>query len=72
MSSESNIIVHPKKSRGKPKVQLINPNMPSAEEKEERDTCSICTNYYTPTLRKKVICKYCNRHTCSKCVEQYL
>ena len=72
MSSESNLVIHPKKSRGKPKVQLVNPNMPAEEEKEERESCSICTNHYTPALRRKVICKYCHRHTCSKCVEQYL
>jgi hypothetical protein len=72
-STESNVIIHPKKSRAKPNVQLINPNMPAVEEeKEERETCSICTNYYTPTIRRKIVCKYCTHDTCSKCVEHYL
>jgi hypothetical protein len=80
MASEFNVVIHPKKSRGKPTVQLINPHMVEnvvihpkvKKEKEERESCSICTNYYTTMIRKKVVCKYCTRHTCSKCVEQYL
>jgi hypothetical protein len=79
---ESNA-VPPKKSRRKPVVQLVNPNMPAVEkniivhptekkEKEVRDACSICTNYYTPMIRKKIVCKYCTHDTCSKCVEHYL
>ena len=81
MASEFNVVIHPKKSRGKPTVQLINPHMANEnvvihpkvkKEKEERESCSICTNYYTTMIRKKVVCKYCTRHTCSKCVEQYL
>jgi hypothetical protein len=81
MASESNVVIHPKKSRAKPAVKLNNPHMANEnvvihpkvkKEKEERDSCSICTNYYTPMIRRKVVCKYCNHDTCSKCVEQYL
>jgi hypothetical protein len=39
----------------------------------EADThCSICADHYTAVLRKKVECSFCHKHTCSKCVEQYL
>ena len=34
--------------------------------------CSICSDKYTPIIRKCVICKYCKKGTCSKCIEQYL
>jgi hypothetical protein len=27
---------------------------------------------YTPILRKKCVCKYCNHSSCSKCIERYL
>jgi hypothetical protein len=81
MASES--AIQPKKSRAKPTVKLNNPNMsgdvpknvvvvPTKKEKEAREICSICTDCYTSTIRKKIVCKYCNHDTCSKCVEQYL
>jgi len=34
--------------------------------------CSICTDKYTPIIRKRIPCKYCAKDTCSKCIEQYL
>jgi len=37
-----------------------------------KESCGICTDVYTSTLRKKCICKYCNTATCSKCIERYL
>ena len=82
-SSESEI--HPKKSHAKPTVKQVNPHMeepekniiiqplhPKKKEKEEREACSICANYYTSIIRKKIVCKYCSHDICSKCVEQYL
>ena len=41
-------------------------------EKAEKELCSICADHYTAVLRRKVVCKFCNKDTCSKCVEQYL
>ena len=40
--------------------------------KSTPEICNICANNYTPILRKKIICKFCSKDTCSKCVEQYL
>jgi len=40
--------------------------------KEEPECCSVCSDIYTPILRKKVTCKYCKADTCCKCIEQYL
>ena len=34
--------------------------------------CSICSDTYTAQIRKRTICKYCKKDTCSKCIEQYL
>jgi hypothetical protein len=42
------------------------------KEKEEPELCSICADHYTAILRKKIVCKFCSKDTCSKCVEQYL
>lgn len=42
------------------------------EAKEEPECCSICSEHYTPILRKKVTCKFCHADTCCKCIEQYL
>ena len=39
---------------------------------EEVGECPICIEKYTPILRKKCVCKYCNSDTCSKCIERYL
>lgn len=39
---------------------------------EAAANCSICADHYTAVLRKKVECSFCHKHTCSKCVEQYL
>lgn len=39
---------------------------------EEPELCSICASKYTPIIRKKIICKFCSKDTCSKCIEQYL
>jgi len=40
--------------------------------KVEKEACSICSDVYTGTIRKKITCKYCNVGSCSKCIEQYL
>ena len=42
------------------------------EVDENKDLCSICSDKYTSTVRKRVECKYCHASTCSKCIEQYL
>ena len=34
--------------------------------------CSICSDRYTPIIRKCITCKYCKKSTCAKCIEQYL
>ena len=39
---------------------------------EEPELCSICASKYTPIIRKKVVCKFCSKDACSKCIEQYL
>jgi len=39
---------------------------------EAAANCSICADHYTAVLRKKVECSFCHKHTCSKCVENYL
>ena len=39
---------------------------------EAEANCSICADHYTAVLRKKVECSFCHKHTCSKCVENYL
>ena len=61
MSAES--VTESKKPR-KPPVAKV--------EKVEKEVCSICADHYTAVLRRKVICKFCSKDTCSKCVEQYL
>ena len=40
--------------------------------KSAPEICTICANNYTAILRKKIICKFCSKDTCSKCIEQYL
>lgn len=42
------------------------------QEKLEPESCGVCIEHYTPTLRKKCVCKYCKADTCSKCIERYL
>ena len=39
---------------------------------EEPEACTVCSDIYTPIIRKKVSCKYCKESSCSKCIEQYL
>lgn len=39
---------------------------------EEPELCTVCASKYTPIIRKKVVCKFCSKDTCSKCIEQYL
>lgn len=53
----------PIKGKRQPKEKAVKP---------EPELCSICADHYTPILRKKVICKFCNKDTCCKCIEQYL
>jgi len=62
MSSAKDTSKKPKIVRAKKEVK----------EKEEPEVCSICADHYTAILRKKIICKFCSKDTCSKCVEQYL
>jgi hypothetical protein len=42
------------------------------EEKKEKEVCPICADNYTPILRRKIVCKYCSKDACTKCIEQYL
>ena len=53
----------------KPRVSKANKE---EKEKEEPELCSICASHYTTILRKKIVCKFCSKDTCSKCIEQYL
>ncbi len=39
---------------------------------EEPEACPICIENYTPIIRKKCVCRYCNTDSCSKCIERYL
>lgn len=34
--------------------------------------CPICTDHFTPYIRKKVTCPYCNFETCLRCAKTYL
>jgi hypothetical protein len=43
-----------------------------AKVKTEPESCSVCLDNYTAILRKKVVCKYCKKDTCCKCIERYL
>ncbi len=49
-------------------------NMPVSKtsEKTEKELCPICADTYTAVLRRKIVCKYCSKDACSKCIEQYL
>jgi len=38
----------------------------------EPEVCGICADKYTNTIRRKITCKFCQAHTCSKCIENYL
>jgi len=42
------------------------------QSKIEPETCSVCASNYTAIIRKKIVCKFCTKDTCSKCIEQYL
>lgn len=57
-------------SKKEPKAQK--PKKAPKAEKEDVELCSICADHYTPILRKKVVCKFCSKDTCCKCIEQYL
>lgn len=47
--------------------------MPSqGKEEDTSHDCSICAQHYTTVIRKKITCTFCHKHTCSKCVENYL
>lgn len=63
MANENIIIIPETKKKRRPKVK---------KEVEEPETCSVCMDTYTSTLRKKCSCKYCKEATCSKCIERYL
>jgi len=41
-------------------------------EKEEKEVCPICADTYTAVLRRKIVCKFCFKDACTKCIEQYL
>ena len=57
-----------------PSIESKKPRKPPVAkvEKVEKEVCSICADHYTTVLRRKVVCKFCSKDTCSKCVEQYL
>lgn len=38
----------------------------------ELPSCSICAEYYTTVVRKKVECNSCHKEVCSKCIEKYM
>ena len=67
-TTNENVIINPattevvKKKRA-PRVK---------KELSDPETCSVCMDTYTSTLRKKCECKYCKEATCSKCIERYL
>jgi hypothetical protein len=44
----------------------------SEEDLKQEPICTICSYQYTPQVRRKIMCKYCKKETCSKCIEQYL
>ena len=44
----------------------------SKRVKKPVESCNVCAENYTPIIRKKCVCKYCNNDTCSKCIERYL
>ena len=45
---------------------------PQKAQKKEKELCGICADAYTAVLRRKIICKYCSKDACTKCIEQYL
>lgn len=61
--------IEPKQTK-EPKAQK--PKKVPKAEKAEPELCSVCADHYTPILRKKVVCKFCSKDTCCKCIEQYL
>jgi hypothetical protein len=44
----------------------------NTSEKKEKELCPICADTYTAVLRRKIVCKYCSKDACTKCIEQYL
>jgi len=42
------------------------------QEKQEPESCTVCLDDYTAVIRKKVVCKYCKKDACAKCIERYL
>lgn len=48
--------------------------MPPKKSKNtaEPESCSVCLDDYTAILRKKIVCKYCKKDSCCKCIERYL
>ena len=63
-----------KKDRSKKTEQGEKKEKKKREKKqpEEKEECPICIEAYTPVIRKKIECKYCNQSACSKCIERYL
>jgi hypothetical protein len=60
------------KAEKEPKTKKEPKSKKEQKEKEEDELCSICADRYTPILRKKIVCKFCEKDTCCKCIEQYL
>lgn len=42
------------------------------QKKQEPESCPVCLDDYTAVVRKKVVCKYCKKGACAKCIERYL
>ncbi len=66
LSSTPSVVV-PKKGKGRGGKEKE-----EKEEKKEKEVCSICADYYTAVLRRKVVCKFCSKDACTKCIEHYL
>ena len=53
-------------------VTAVAKEKPQKAQKKEKELCGICADAYTAVLRRKIICKYCSKDACTKCIEQYL
>ncbi len=57
-----------------PVSQEKKPKKPKQQKKEKQvpESCPVCLDDYTAVVRKKVVCKYCKKGACAKCIERYL
>lgn len=72
MSQQGHPISPNMKNHPSPTTSDKKSNPKEAKPKEEKETCPICADHYTAVLRRKIICKYCSKDACTKCIEQYL